>query len=69
MILRPTTTPLQAGLAWIVKLNKGDFVGREALAKERAEGITRRLVGLEMVDRGVARAHYHILVDGEVVGE
>jgi aminomethyltransferase len=63
------TTPLQAGLAWIVRLNKGDFVGRDALAKERAEGIKRRLVGLEMVDRGVARAHYPILADGEVVGE
>jgi aminomethyltransferase len=63
------TTPLQAGLGWVVKLNKGDFIGREALAKERAEGIKRRLVGLEMIDRGVARAHYRILVDGRVVGE
>jgi aminomethyltransferase len=63
------TTPLQAGLGWIVKLNKGDFIGREALVKERAEGIPRRLVGLEMIDRGVARAHYRILVDHEVVGE
>jgi aminomethyltransferase len=63
------TTPLQAGLAWIVKLNKGDFIGREALAKERAEGVKRRLVGVEMIDRGVARGHYHILVNGEVVGE
>jgi aminomethyltransferase len=67
--LTADTTPLQAGLGWIVKLNKGDFIGREALVKERAEGIKRRLVGLEMVDRGVARAHYHILVDGHVVGE
>ncbi|HSF32745.1 MAG TPA: glycine cleavage system aminomethyltransferase GcvT [Candidatus Tectomicrobia bacterium] len=63
------TTPLQAGLGWIVKLNKGDFIGREALAKERAQGIKRRLVGLEVIDRGVARAHYPILGDGRVVGE
>jgi aminomethyltransferase len=63
------TTPLQAGLSWIVKLNKGDFIGREALVKERSEGVRRRLVGLEMIDRGVARAHYHILTGGEVVGE
>jgi aminomethyltransferase len=63
------TTPLQAGLSWIVKLNKGDFIGRESLVKERGEGIKRRLIGLEMIDRGVARAHYHILADGEVVGE
>lgn len=67
--LTADTSPLQAGLGWIVKLNKGDFIGRDALLKERAEGVTRRLVGLEMIDRGVARAHYHILVDGEVVGE
>jgi len=63
------TTPLQAGLGWIVKLNKGSFIGREALLKERAEGVTRRLVGLELIDRGVARAHYHVLADGETVGE
>jgi aminomethyltransferase len=63
------TTPLQAGLGWIVRLNKGDFLGREALARERAEGVTRRLVGIEMCDRGVARAHYPILAHTEVVGE
>jgi aminomethyltransferase len=63
------TTPLQAGLGWVVKLNKGDFIGRDALARERREGLKRRLVGLEMIARGVARAHYHILVDGQVVGE
>ena len=67
--LTADTTPLQAGLGWIVKLNKGDFIGRDALLKERADGVTRRLVGLEMIDRGVARAHYHILGDGKVVGE
>jgi aminomethyltransferase len=67
--LTTDTTPLQAGLGWIVKLNKGSFIGREALLKERAEGVTRRLVGLELIDRGVARPHYHILADEEVVGE
>jgi aminomethyltransferase len=63
------TTPLQAGLGWIVKLNKGDFVGRAALVRERRDGVKRRLVGLEMIDRGVARAHHRLLADGEVVGE
>jgi aminomethyltransferase len=63
------STPLQAGLSWIVKLNKGDFIGREALLQERAAGVTRRLVGLELIDRGVARAPYQILADDEVVGE
>ena len=63
------TTPLQAGLAWIVKLNKGDFIGREALLKERSEGIARKLIGFEMVERGVARGHYRIMADGQVMGE
>jgi aminomethyltransferase len=63
------TSPLQANLGWIVKLGKGDFIGREALMRERSEWIKRRLVGLEMVDRGVARAHYRILSNGELVGE
>jgi aminomethyltransferase len=63
------TTPLQAGLSWIVKLNKGDFIGREALVKEKAAGIKRKLSGFELVDRGVARAHYPILVEGQVIGQ
>ena len=53
-----TVTPWEADLAWIVKLAKGDFVGREALVRQRQEGIPRRLVGFEMVDRGIAR-HGH----------
>jgi aminomethyltransferase len=63
------TSPLQAGLGWIVKWDKGDFIGREALAQERAAGIARRLVGIETLGRGVARAHYPILHDTERVGE
>ncbi|MBI3325262.1 MAG: glycine cleavage system aminomethyltransferase GcvT [Nitrospinae bacterium] len=63
------TTPLQAGLSWIVKLQKGEFIGRAALLKERAEGIKRKLVGFEVLDRGVARSHYRILVEGRVVGD
>jgi aminomethyltransferase len=63
------TSPLQAGLAWIVKLNKGEFIGRDALLKEKAEGVKRRLVGFELVDRGVARPHYPIVVEGRQVGE
>lgn len=63
------TSPLQAGLGWVVKLNKGDFIGREALVQERAAGIARRLVGIETLGRGVARAHYPLLHDSETVGE
>jgi aminomethyltransferase len=63
-----TTTPLEAGLEWIVKLDKGAFLGREALERQQAAGVTRRLVGFEMKGRGIARHGYPIVDDGEVVG-
>ncbi|HXH13373.1 MAG TPA: glycine cleavage system aminomethyltransferase GcvT [Alphaproteobacteria bacterium] len=63
------TSPLQAGLSWVVRMNKGEFIGREALLKERAEGIKRRLIGFQVLDRGVARSHYRILADGQGIGE
>jgi aminomethyltransferase len=63
-------TPLEAGLGWTVKLDKGvDFVGREALAREKQEGLRRKLVGIELRDRGVARAGYAIVQGGERIGE
>lgn len=63
-------TPLEARLGWAVKLDKGDFIGREALAKQREEGLKRRLVGFKLVERGGApRPHYEIQVDGKPVGE
>jgi len=58
-----TTTPFEAGLGWIVKLEKGDFIGRDVLERQRSEGVTRRLVGFEMVDRGIARHGYPVLTD------
>lgn len=63
-----TTTPLEAGLAWVVKMNKGDFVGREALARQKAEGLKRKLVGFEVLDRAPARDNYPVAVDGVEVG-
>lgn len=63
------TTPLEAGLGWIVKLNKGDFIGRTSLLQQKKAGVTRRLVGFQMLDRGIARDHYPVLVDGFPVGE
>jgi aminomethyltransferase len=62
-----TTTPLEAGLGWIVKLkNKGDFIGRDILERQRAEGVDRKLVGFEMTDRGIARHGYPVfLADGD----
>ncbi len=55
-----TTTPLEAGLGWIVKLDKGDFIGRDVLERQQEEGVDRRLVGFEMVDRGIARHGYPV---------
>lgn len=60
--------PFEADLAWIVKLAKGDFVGREALVKAKEAGLTRKLVGFEMVGRGIGRDGYEALVDGAPAG-
>jgi aminomethyltransferase len=60
-----TTTPLEAGLGWIVKLDKGDFIGRDVLEAQQEQGTERRLAGFEMVDRGIARHGYPVFVDGE----
>ena len=63
-----TTTLLEANLGWICKLNKGDFIGREALARQKEEGVQRRLVGFEMAERGIARDEQDVLIDGERKG-
>jgi aminomethyltransferase len=63
-----TTTLLEANLGWICKLNKGDFIGRERLARQKEEGIRRKLVGFEMTERGIARDEQDVLIDGERVG-
>ena len=62
------TTLLEANLGWICKLNKGDFTGRDALAKQKEEGILRRLVGFEMTERGIARDDQEVLINNERVG-
>ncbi|MEK6279642.1 MAG: glycine cleavage system aminomethyltransferase GcvT [Acidobacteriota bacterium] len=64
-----TTTLLEANLGWICRLNKGDFIGRERLAKQKEEGITKRLVGLEVTERGIARDGQDVLIDGEHAGK
>lgn len=63
-----TTTLLEANLGWITKLNKGDFTGREALVKQKEEGLRRKLVGFEMSDRGIARDGQEVFVDGQPAG-
>ena len=64
-----STTPLEAGLAWVVKLDKGEFVGREALVRQREQGLARKLVGFTLTDPGIARHGYPVLTDGRKVGE
>ena len=63
------TTLLEANLGWICKLDKGDFIGREALARQKAEGVKRRLVGFEVTDRGIARDDHAIVIDEKSVGK
>ncbi|MEO8217187.1 MAG: glycine cleavage system aminomethyltransferase GcvT [Acidobacteriota bacterium] len=63
-----TTTPLEADLGWIVKLDKGDFLGRDVLEREKREGPRRKLVGFEMMDRGIGRHGYPIIAGGEEIG-
>jgi len=64
-----TTNPYEAGLGWTVKLAKGDFVGRDALASIKEEGPRRELVGLGCADRGIPRHGAAVRLDGRVIGE
>jgi aminomethyltransferase len=65
-----TTNPIEAGLGWVVKLDKaGGFVGRDALVKIKADGPTRGIAGFEMIGRGIARHGYPLLsTSGEPIG-
>lgn len=61
-------TPLEAGLGWVVKLAKGDFVGQAALAAQKEKGVARKWVGFKAVERGIPRQGYPIAVGGKEVG-
>ena len=63
-----TTTLLEAGLGWIVKFNKGEFTGRDALLRQKQEGVKRKLAGFEMLGREIAREHYPVVIGGQTVG-
>ncbi len=63
-----TTTPWEAGLSWVVKLESGDFVGRDALVRQKEAGIPRRLIGFEVVGRGIAREGYALATSGGAEG-
>ena len=63
-----TTHPLEAGLGWITKLNKGDFIGKSVMMKAKAEGLRRTLVGFTLSEKAVARHGYPLLLNGSEVG-
>ena len=66
-----TTSPLEAGLGWITKFNdtKGDFIDKDFLLQQKAEGLKRKLVGFELIDRGVPRHGYEICdAEGNAIG-
>ena len=62
-------TPVMAGLSMFVKLDKEEFIGRDALAKQKAEGPSKKLVGIELADKAIPRHGYTVLKDGEPIGE
>ena len=61
-------TPLEAGLGMFVKLNKEGFIGKDSLVKQKEEGLTRKVVGFELEDKGIARHGYEVAVGDEVIG-
>ncbi len=63
-----TTTPLEAGLSWLVKLEKGEFVGRDALVAQKERGLARRLVGFTMAERNFPRHGYPVFYAGQPSG-
>jgi len=62
------TTLLEAGLGWIVKPEKGDFIGRDSLVRQKQQGVKRKLAGFEMLGREIARDHYPVFIDGREAG-
>jgi aminomethyltransferase len=63
------TTLLEANLGWIAKLDKGDFLGRDILLQQRKDGIPKKLIGFEMLDRAPARDGYPVWAEGKAVGK
>jgi aminomethyltransferase len=61
-------TPLEANLGWICKLNKEDFLGRDALVKLKEKGLEKKLVGFEMIDKGIARDGFDVYIADKKVG-
>jgi aminomethyltransferase len=66
--LDDTTTPLEAGLEWVTKFSKPVFIGREILLRQKEAGLTRKLVGLELLEPGIARSEYGLFKNGRLIG-
>ncbi|MBZ5595372.1 MAG: glycine cleavage system aminomethyltransferase GcvT [Acidobacteriia bacterium] len=66
--IHASITPYEADLGWMVKLDKGEFIGRSALAKQKEHGVSRKLVGFEMRGRGIGRDGYEVRLDGLAAG-
>lgn len=67
--LSATISPLEAGVSFFVKLDKSGFIGRDALLKQKKEGLRRKLAGIEMIDRGIPRSHYKVYADDQWIGD
>ena len=63
-----TTNPFEVGLGWITKLDKGEFIGRDALTRLKATGVQRRMIFI-MQERGIPRTHYQVMQDEQVIGD
>jgi aminomethyltransferase len=64
-----STTVLEAGMRWLIKFKKGDFLGRESLLKQKEEGVGRKIVGFELLEKGIARPHYPVFIGNEKMSE
>jgi aminomethyltransferase len=64
-----STTVLEAGMRWLIKFKKGDFLGRESLLKQKEEGLGRKIVGFELLEKGIARPHYPVFIANEKISE
>jgi aminomethyltransferase len=66
--LDDTTSPFEAGLDWVTKFSKSDFIGRDVLLRQKERGIKRKLVGLELIEPGIARSGYAIFAQDQSIG-
>ena len=67
--LDDSRTPLEAGLEWLVKFSKGSFIACEVLLRQKQAGVRRKLIGLELIEPGIARSEYRLLKDGRCIGK